>query len=171
MVTPALNLHLLRTASGKESTLGSLYRVHASGVFQFLCFTLEDQHQFGPKVPRETRIPAGSYEIKLRPPTQGNVNKKYAKRFNNHHGMLWLQDVPEFEWIYIHCGNTDDHTEGCLLVGETVGMQKNGTLTIGQSAKAYEKVYSLVSTALLAGHWAAISVNDYDDPESTMRIH
>ena len=66
----------------------------------------------------ETCIPEGEYEIKLR--TVGGFNERYTKKYPTmHRGMLWLQDVPGFEYILIHQGNTDEHTSGCLIVGDT----------------------------------------------------
>ena len=94
------------------------------------------------KVMAKTRIPAGEYEIKLR--TVGGFHAKYSKRFKNiHKGMLWLQDVPNFKWILIHCGNTDAHTAGCLLVGQT--QQDN---FIGKSTKAYLNIYPRIAEAV-----------------------
>lgn len=95
--------------------------------------TLEDEYR-ARKVPGETSIPAGIYEIRLR--TEGGMHQKYARRFPWHVGMLWLQDVPGFEWIYIHIGNDDDDTDGCILVGETRGPD-----WIGESVKAYTRLY------------------------------
>ena len=40
--------------------------------------------------------------------------------------MLHVLDVPGFEYILIHCGNTDEHTAGCLLVGDS---QENNQIT------------------------------------------
>ena len=34
-------------------------------------------------------------------------------------GMLHVLDVPNFKYILIHCGNTDEDTAGCLLLGDT----------------------------------------------------
>ena len=42
-----------------------------------------------------------------------------------HKGMLWVRDVPGFEYILIHTGNTDEHTAGCLIVGDS---QQNNTI-------------------------------------------
>ena len=100
-----LNLIQIRYDSGSDSTL-SILGIPAEK--EFLCYILEDEHR-DVKVAGETRIPAGRYEIKLRPPEQGNVNAKYMSKFPDmHKGRLWLQDVPGFTWIYIHIGNTDD---------------------------------------------------------------
>ena len=43
--------------------------------------------------------------------------------------MLHITNVPNFEYILIHCGNTDEHTSGCLLVGDS--QENNGLITDG----------------------------------------
>ena len=63
--------------------------------------------------------------------------------------MLWVRDVPNFEYILIHCGNTDEHTAGCLLVGdsqENNQIQENGF--IGKSSQAYKRIYPSIASAL-----------------------
>ncbi len=81
-----------------------------------VCFTLEDAFHVA-KIIGGTRIPSGTYEIKLR--DVGGLTQKYLEKYGSsfHHGMLWLQDVPDYEYVYIHVGNTHKHTEGCILVG------------------------------------------------------
>jgi hypothetical protein len=102
----------------------------------------------------ETRIPAGTYQIKLR--TDGGMTVKYKSKFPEHRGMLWLQDVPGFEWIYIHVGINDDHTAGCILVGDVA--MASGEL--GQSTTAYRRIYGLVSNAILAGEPVSILITE-----------
>jgi hypothetical protein len=66
--------------------------------------------------------------------------------------MLHIQDVPNFTYILIHTGNTDEHTSGCLIVGETqqdLEVSKDGF--IGSSTVAYKKMYSKVASQLLQG--------------------
>ena len=67
-----MNLEVLRISSQKDSTSGILFDV-VNGKRNFLCYTLEDE-QRDVKVWGETRIPAGTYEIKLR-------NEYYSKCF------------------------------------------------------------------------------------------
>ena len=98
-----------RFISDEDTTIS---RVMVDG--QFICFGLEDEYR-EEKVVGETRIPAGTYKITLR--TEGGFNQRYKKRFPDiHKGMLHIRNVPNFEYILIHCGNTDEHTKGCLLV-------------------------------------------------------
>jgi hypothetical protein len=119
------------------------------------CYVLEDEKR-DLKVMHETRIPAGRYEIKLR--TFGGHHEKYKVRFKDiHKGMLWLQDVPQFKDILIHCGNTDDDTSGCLLVGKTADLLKG---TIGQSTAAYSAFYPKVEKELSAGKKVFIEIKD-----------
>lgn len=147
-------LRLVRFSSGPESTLGALF---ADG--KFVCFSLEDEYR-KVKVPGETRIPAGTYEIKLR--SIGGMHFKYAARFADfHQGMLWLQDVPGFEWIYLHCGNTDADTAGCILVGD--GIHENVTTRgyLNGSVSAYERIYKPIARAIKDGERVMIEVRDY----------
>ena len=66
--------------------------------------------------------------------------------------MLHVQDVPNFTYILIHTGNTDEHTSGCLIVGETqqdLDVSKDGF--VGSSTVAYKKMYAKVASELLQG--------------------
>ena len=140
-----MKLQVDRTQFGKDATNGLLF---VNGVFE--CYTLEDQYQ-AVKVMHETCIPEGTYDIKFR--TVGGFHEKYKKKYgNSHFGMLHLQDVPNFTYILIHAGNTDEHTSGCLIVGETqqdLDISDDGF--IGHSGKAYLKLYNKVAKELLLG--------------------
>jgi hypothetical protein len=140
-----VKLQVVRTQFGKDATNGLLF---VDGLFE--CYTLEDQYQ-AVKVMHETCIPEGTYDIKFR--TVGGFHEKYKKRYGNaHYGMLHLQDVPNFTYILIHAGNTDEHTSGCLIVGETqqdLDLSDDGF--IGHSGVAYSKLYNKVAKELLLG--------------------
>ena len=140
-----MKLQVLRFSSESDSTSGLLFDI-TEGV-KFLAYTLEDERR-DEKVMKETRIPSGTYEVKLR--TEGGHHNKYASRYGSiHKGMLWLQDVPNFKWILIHCGNTDEHTAGCLLVGdsqENNQIKENGF--IGSSSNAYKRIYPAIAQAV-----------------------
>ena len=145
-----MKLTVVRTQFGTDATNGILL---VDG--QFECYTLEDQYQ-AVKVMHETCIPEGTYNIKFR--TVGGFHEKYKTRYgNSHYGMLHLQDVPNFTYILIHAGNTDEHTSGCLIVGETqqdLDISDDGF--IGHSGKAYSKLYNKVAKELLLGKEVSI---------------
>ena len=141
-----MKLQVVRTQFGRDATNGLLF---IDGLFE--CYTLEDQYQ-EVKVMHETCIPEGTYDIKFR--TVGGFHERYKKRYgNSHYGMLHLQDVPGFTYILIHAGNTDEHTSGCLIVGETqqdLDVSEDGF--IGSSGKAYVKLYNKIAKQLLIGN-------------------
>ena len=145
-----MKLTVVRTQFGTDATNGILL---VDGVFEN--YTLEDQYQ-AVKVMHETCIPEGTYDIKFR--TVGGFHEKYKTRYGNaHYGMLHLQDVPNFTYILIHAGNTDEHTSGCLIVGETqqdLDISDDGF--IGHSGKAYLKLYNKVAKELLLGKEVSI---------------
>ena len=153
-----MNLEVIRFSSGTDSTNWILFEIiqqgnEIDGIFKqtkFLAYTLEDEYR-SEKVFGETRIPDGTYKLGLR--KVGGYHAKYSKRFPHIHiGMLHVLDVPGFEYILIHCGNTDEHTAGCLLVGDS---QENNQITkdgfIGKSTQAYKRIYPRIAEAIDCG--------------------
>ncbi|NIP88730.1 MAG: hypothetical protein GWN84_03285, partial [Gammaproteobacteria bacterium] len=52
-----------------------------------------------------------------------------AERFADiHEGMLWIREIPNFEWVYLHCGADHEDTAGCPLLGD---MQKQNVTQEG----------------------------------------
>jgi len=160
-----MELEVIRFSSGTDSTNGALFEKdkhasapHAEGYRckrTFLAYTLEDEYREEKKY-GETRIPNGTYKLALR--TVGGYNEKYKRRFPDFHvGMLHVTNVPNFEYILIHCGNTDEHTAGCLLVGDS---QENNQITkdgfIGKSTQAYKRIYPRIAEALVRGEEVTI---------------
>ena len=160
-----MELEVIRFSSGTDSTNGVLFEIdkhapapHAEGYRckrKFLAYTLEDEYREEKKY-GETRIPNGTYKLALR--TVGGYNEKYKRRFPDFHvGMLYVTNVPNFEYILIHCGNTDEHTAGCLLVGDS---QENNQITkngfIGKSTQAYKRIYPRIAEALVCGEEVTI---------------
>lgn len=154
-----MKLTLLRFSDDGDSTLGTIY---VNGRPE--CFILEDQHN-DVKIKHETRIPAGTYKITLR--TVGSFHERYSKHKDArvramHKGMLWIRDVPGFEYILIHCGNTDDQTSGCLLTGRKAYFNRYNEGKVLESTEAYIKLYPQVADVLVAGEEVTIEVIDID---------
>jgi hypothetical protein len=95
----------------------------------FQCYTLEDVER-PVKIKGETAIPKGTYKVII---NQSNRFKRL---------LPLLLDVPNFEGVRIHSGNTNHNTEGCILVGQS--RNKN---YIGQSRKAFEKLFKKMQKA------------------------
>lgn len=128
---------------------------------RFICFGVED----GPspkgdvKVPGKTRIPQGSYPVVLR--RIGGFHTRYSRRYGEKHkGMLWLRDIPDFEFVLIHIGNDQDDTEGCLLPNHMVSAEPGG-MKGGYSASAYFRLYDAVVEAA-AQEKLSITIVDED---------
>lgn len=159
-----MELEVIRISTSSDSTSGILYEKTAGGKRKFLCYTLEDEYR-AKKVYGETRIPSGTYSIKLR--TEGGMHEKYSRLFDFHVGMLWLQDVPQFEYIYIHLGNDDEDTLGCLLVGD----QQNNNIVkqdgwLGRSKQAYSRIYPRIANHIASGGRVQITYVDFENGEA-----
>jgi hypothetical protein len=134
-------LNLNRYKSDEHTTLGKL-----SIEDQFECYALEDAYH-KEKIYGVTRIPEGKYEVKLH--TSGRMTEIYAKKFPEMHiGMLELQNVPNYTTIYIHIGNKDEDTLGCILIGKIVD---EVNMKIYSSTVAYVSFYPKVIEALKIG--------------------
>lgn len=122
-----MKLTLKRIALRSTYTIGRLY---VDG--NYFCDTLEDTvrdlNKNGKfdngekKVYGKTAIPYGTYEIKW----------TYSPRFKKYTPQL--MNVPSFEGIRIHAGNSSQNTQGCLLLGQNkkVGMVLNSRATINK---------------------------------------
>ena len=153
-----MKLEVIRFNKGEDSTNGILFDI--TNERKFLCYTLEDESR-EEKVYGETCIPEGEYRINFR--REGGYHAKYSKRFANiHMGMLEVCDVPNFKYILLHCGNTDEDTAGCLLLGDTQennNIKKNGF--IGRSTQAYTRVYPKIAKALKKEEEVTIIYRDF----------
>jgi len=147
-----MELKVLRYNSELDYTDGLLFIGD-----RFECYTIEDEGRTI-KVHGKTRIPDGRRKVELR--TEGGFHQRYLKKFGAdfHKGMLWVKDVPGFEFILIHIGNDDDDTAGCLLVGSTADKDKG---FIGGSTKAYKEMYIKVRDALLRGEEVYITYQTF----------
>ena len=119
-----MKLTLNRRFKAPEYTIGDLY---IDG--QWFCNTLEDTDRDlsqdmlltyiqNKKIKSQTAIPTGTYKIDMDTvsPKYSNYSKyPYAKQFNAK--MPRLLNVKGFEGILIHAGNTQEDTDGCILVG------------------------------------------------------
>ena len=143
-----MKLKLFRYNLDDNFTKGVLFLDDA-----FECFTLEDASR-PQKIAGETCIPPGTYRLQLRTESTP-MNDRYAAKFDDHEGMIWLQHVPDFTFVYLHIGNFPKDTEGCILLGKL----DNGTnSSIGSSTQAYRDLYPVITDALLAGEECSIKV-------------
>lgn len=94
-------------------------------------FTLEDAARArGVKIPKVTAIPSGTYPLIFDESTRFKCL------------MPHILNVPQFEGIRIHCGNTEEDTEGCLLVG-----LERAKDSVKQSKLMWERILPVLKTA------------------------
>ena len=135
-----IKLFLNRIFKGSKYTIGNLYIND-----KFFCNTLEDPVRKLPKecpytskgeicqceekINGQTAIPTGKYKVVL----------SYSNRFNK--VLPELLNVPHFKGIRIHSGNTEEDTEGCILVGENSvkGQVINSRISYTKLSKILEK--------------------------------
>jgi hypothetical protein len=125
------HLRVIRSNYTKDSTIGTMYLND-----KLFCFTLEDvcrdlnrdgdlADKNEVKIHGETCIPAGSYKVII------NMSNRFKTM------MPLLINVPGFEGVRIHAGNTKADTHGCLLVGKKIGLD-----TVLNSKVAFSELMS-----------------------------
>lgn len=141
-----MELILTRTKYGETTTLGELVIVEPNEQPEHFAYTCEDTDRgllqtepasevMKKKIHGKTAIPKGRYEV--------------AMTWSNKYGKIMPQvlDVPAYQGIRIHSGNTAADTEGCILVGETI-VNDN---TIGNSRVVFQRLYGLLTEACQKG--------------------
>ena len=114
-----MKLLLERQVKTKDFTLGELF---IDGVP--FCYTVEDMERMpNEKVYGLTAIPKGEYKVIV------NMSPRFKKL------MPLLLNVPNFEGIRIHSGNTASDSLGCIIVGMTRTLSG-----VGMSRIAYAKL-------------------------------
>ena len=142
-----MNLTLKRIARKNGYTIGHLY---VNGIY--FSDTLEDsdrglnssmlldvlKHK---KLAHITAIPTGRYQVVMNVVSPRLSKSKFYKQFGEGR-VPRLLNVPAFEGILIHCGNTAKDTDGCILVGKNskVGMVLDSKIT-------YSNLYPLLEAA------------------------
>ena len=128
-----MKLQLKRFELGDSYTVSKLYNGD-----QFVCFVIEDKVREVAgkpvkewKVQNETAIPKGTYKVVL------NMSTRFKKE------MPQILNVPGFEGVRIHSGNSSKDTEGCLIVG--MGWETGDW--VSGSKVAYDKVFALLKSA------------------------
>ena len=119
-----MELKVIRKWKKNEYTIGNLYvdGVWVSNTLEDAVRDLNRNGQFDNgerKIPGKTAIPYGRYEItmKVKSPKYSNFSKySWAKKYDGY--LPRLLNVPHFEGVLIHPGNTAADTEACVLVGE-----------------------------------------------------
>lgn len=111
----------------------------------FRCYTLEDLDRYleagGAKVWHKTAIPRGYFSVVI----------DWSERFG---GLaIHILNVPFFDGVRIHAGNTDKDTDGCILVGLERMPDK-----VLQSTEALRRLTLLIYGSLLRheGVWIRI---------------
>lgn len=144
-----MELLLKRIARRDTYTIGHLY---IDG--RYFCDTIEDKDRglcqdMQPSVIRATKrkgvtaIPTGRYRVTLDVRSPKFSQKKYEKNYGFCDGYLpRLINVPGFEGVLIHVGNTAKDTEGCLLVGKNTRVGK-----VLESRVTFVKLYEILKGA------------------------
>lgn len=126
-------------------------------------YTIEDEIR-DKKVKGETAIPYGRYKLGTRVSPKFSSSFLYSKTLNKliepkekdlfpntidwfQHELIWIMDVPNFEYVLLHWGNTDDNTEGCLIVGSSVGKIVDQGAVLNSRVyykQLYPKIYPMI---------------------------
>ena len=144
----SLNLILQRYSDNGDSTQGLLHLIDNNSL-SFLNYTLEDEFR-EVKVKGETCIPNGLYEVKQRK-VLSPMTERYRNKYDWFDWHLELQNVEGFQNIYIHIGNKDEDTDGCILVQDNANNNTVKDGFNGSSLPAFERLYNLVRSELNDG--------------------
>ncbi len=135
-----MNIQLKRIAKKETYTIGKLY---IDGVY--FCDTIEDKDRGlnqimsindikKKKVYGETAIPTGTYKLVI----------DYSNRFKKN--MAHILNVPGYEGIRIHTGNSAKDSLGCIIVGKNKVVGK-----VVESRNTYNQLFPILQKAFKEG--------------------
>lgn len=135
-----MNIQLKRIAKKETYTIGKLY---LDGVY--FCDTIEDKDRGlnqtmsindikKKKVYGETATPTGTYKLVI----------DYSNRFKKN--MAHILNVPGYEGIRIHTGNSAKDSLGCIIVGKNKVVGK-----VVESRDTYNQLFPILQKAFKEG--------------------
>lgn len=135
-----MDIQLKRIAKKETYTIGKLY---IDGVY--FCDTIEDKDRGlnqamsindikKKKVYGETAIPTGTYKLVI----------DYSNRFKKN--MAHILNVPGYEGIRIHTGNSAKDSLGCIIVGKNKVVGK-----VVESRDTYSQLFPILQKAFKEG--------------------
>lgn len=138
-----MQITLPRVQQDSDVTIGEMRvnGVHECWVCEDPVREVEGQPVATWKIKGKTAIPRGNYKIII----------TFSQRFQR--DLPLLVDVPGFEGIRIHPGNTPANTEGCLLPG-VVRLSKS----VGQSKDAFNALFAKIRVAKIKGEPVTIEI-------------
>jgi hypothetical protein len=104
------------------------------------------------KIKGQTRIPAGRYRLTL------EDSPKFTPKYG--HKMLTVCDVPNFEGIRVHKGNTPADTMGCIMPNAHIMIDLKAGNNFYMSGLAYDALYHEVAPFIEGGGEAWLTVRD-----------
>lgn len=156
-----INYILQRYSDNRESTLGMMLKKIEKGTawaLHLMGYTLEDEYR-PEKVAKDTRIPAGLYELVIQELTTP-LTLKYRSKYDWFENHIMIKNVPNFTGVYIHVGNNDDHTDACVLMGDNVNNNSIGNGEITNSTVCFARFYKELYPHLKAKGKAYIEIRD-----------
>ncbi len=154
-------LTVLRNDFGADSTRSKLFLWDKHDGY-----AVEDEIR-SVKVHGETAVPYGRRLLGTRISPKFSAAFLYSKSANKliepkekslfpeitdwmQHELIWIMDVPGFQYVLLHWGNTDDDTDGCLIVGSGLGIVK-GQSGVINSRNYYKQLYCKIYPLIKAG--------------------
>lgn len=144
----ALKITVKRKIFNECDTIGDLYVSYPEtpDLLEFVCNTLEDKvrnpkgtkKEDFKKVYGETAIPYGTYRVIM----------SYSNAFKKN--LPEVLEVPLYEGVRIHGGNTKKDTLGCLLLGDSPKISQTESW-IYNSQKNLKKFLAILEPALKKG--------------------
>lgn len=148
-------LFLRRYSENGESTLSTMF-----WGTEFLNHAIEDGFN-AVKIKGRTRIPAGRYKLVIRKVLSPKT-KQYREKFPWFEFHIEIVDVPGYNYIYIHIGNTSRDTLGCVLTADSANNNQVENGFAGNSTKAFKRFYKRFYPKLKAEK--EIYINIIDEP-------
>lgn len=115
---PIMEILVEREYKKKDYTIGKMY---ING--EYFCDTLEDTDRGLTQIMTLSEIKeVKEYGCTAIPTGRYPISYTYSPRFKKH--LPLLLNVPAFDGVRIHSGNTHKDTEGCILLGENKAVGK-----------------------------------------------